>query len=217
VVANRERRHWPDDVALLRAATSRHQAQSASDELLGFVSLARLASGSPTIRDIGALAASQLRQIAPGATFVLFAMNDQKSAVISHHAAGPAASRLAPMTIRLGECITGWVAANARTMTDSDAALDLGPGFEDVLRFAVSVPLVFDGEVAGVLTAYGFEPFGHELALTLEMVAPHLASALTASATEASKPLVIEPRRGRRKTLSVVPRPSVAETRSVVA
>lgn len=50
-----------------------------------------------------------------------------------------------------------------------------------MLRFAVSVPLVLDADVAGVPTAYGPEPFGHELALKLEMLAPHLAAALKAA------------------------------------
>jgi putative nucleotidyltransferase with HDIG domain len=202
------------------ADSGAHQTQSASDEVLGFVSLARLAAGSPTIRDVGALAASQLLQIAPGATFVLFAVDDQKSAVISHHAAGPAASRLAPMTIRLGESITGWVAANARSMINSDAALDLGPGVEDVLRFSASVPLIADTEAVGVLTLYGHEPFAHELALTLEMIAPHLAAALTCATRTLLVPAVsAEGRTTGRNGLSIVQRPAHCDrdSRSAVA
>ena len=154
-----------------------------SDELLGFVSLARLTSGSPTVRDIGVVAWSQLRQLAPRATVALFTLDESKTSVVAQHIAGPAANRVPALSIGLGERITGWVAANSRSMTDADAALDLGKGLDDVVRYALSTPLVADREVVGVLTLYGPEPFGHQLALTVEMIGPHLARALAAALT----------------------------------
>jgi hypothetical protein len=45
-----------------------------------------------------------------------------------------------PLMFAMGERITGWVAATSRSMSDADAALDLGKGLEDVWRFATSIP-----------------------------------------------------------------------------
>jgi putative nucleotidyltransferase with HDIG domain len=181
---------------------------SASDDLLGFVSLAHLAAGSPTVRDVGAFAWCQLRQLAPRATLALFTVNESKASIGAQHIAGPSADRVPAMTIGMGERITGWVAANSRTITDSDASLDLGKGFDDVLRFALATPLVADAGVVGVLTLYGPEPFGHQLALTLEMIGPHLAKAVaSALAAEAKHPPIVsesDPRTPKRRGLSLV-------------
>jgi putative nucleotidyltransferase with HDIG domain len=181
---------------------------SASDDLLGFVSLAHLASGSPTVRDVGAFAWCQLRQLAPRATMALFTVNESKASVVAQHIAGPSADRVPAMTIAMGERITGWVAANSRTITDSDASLDLGKGFDDVLCFALATPLLADSGVVGVLTLYGPDPLGHQLALTLEMIGPHVAKAVTSAlAAEAMHPPIVsesDSRIPRRKGLSLV-------------
>jgi putative nucleotidyltransferase with HDIG domain len=164
------------------------QAHS-SDDLFGFVSLAGLASGSPTVRDIGVLAWSLLRPVTPEATFALFAVDDTKGSVIVRHIAGPAADRLSPMTIAVGERISGWTAATSRTMLNADASLELGKGFEDVLRWTLSVPLIADNGVMGVVTLYGREPFAQQAAFTIEMIAPHLVKALAAArSAEAESP-----------------------------
>jgi putative nucleotidyltransferase with HDIG domain len=180
---------------------------SSPDDLLAFVSLARLTSGAPAVADIGAFAWSQLRQLAPRATMSLFTLDESKGSVVSQHVDGAAADRLPRMAIRLGDRITGWVAANARSMTDADAALDLGAGFEDVGRFALSLPLVTERGLVGVVTLYGPEAFGHQVALTVEMIGPHLAKALTAAVTAAA----MQPPSGResesrasRRTLNLV-------------
>lgn len=191
------------------AALPRAMAGSMSDDLLGFVGLARLASGSPAVRDVGAFTWSQLRHLAPGATLALFTLDESKAAVVSRYIAGAAADRVPAMSILVGDRITGWVAANSRPMTDADAALDLGTGFEDAVRFALSMPLVADGSVVGVLTLYGHEPFGDQLALTVEMIGPHLAQAVTfamaAEATNYTAPEAVN-RSSKRRGLSLVSR-----------
>ena len=189
------------------AASLRPTASAVSDDLLGFVSLARLASGSPAVRDVGAFAWSQLRHLAPGATLALFTVDESRTVVVSRYIAGATADRVPAMTIPVGERITGWVAANSRPMADANAALDVGTGFEDALRFALSMPLVADGSVVGVLTLYAREPFGDQLSLTVEMIGPHLAKAVTsAMAAEATDVTAAETvsRSAKRRGLSLV-------------
>jgi hypothetical protein len=91
------------------------------------------------------------------------------------------------MTIGVGERISGWVAAHGRAIVDADAALDVGKRVDRSLTFALSTPLAGDGGIVGVMTLYGPEPFGHQIALTIEMIGPHLAKAVaTAIAAEAT-------------------------------
>jgi putative nucleotidyltransferase with HDIG domain len=149
-----------------------------SEELLAFVSLARLASGTPSFGDIGALASGHLRQVAPGATLALFIVDPIRNAVVARYTTGPAASDLAGMVIGIGERITGWVAANARTMVNADAALDLGREGGPDVQFATAIPLIADGSPVGVMVLYAANPFPDDQTRRLEMIAPHLATSL---------------------------------------
>jgi putative nucleotidyltransferase with HDIG domain len=200
----------PVPVPSAPAAPSDAKAASVSDDLLGFVSLARLTSGSAAVHDVGAFAWSQLRSIAPGATLALFTLDESRTSVVAQYVAGSASQRIPAMTIGVGERITGWVAANARSMVDADAALDLGKGFDDVVRFAASIPLMTEGGVIGVLTLYSSERFGHQLALTIEMIGPHLgravASAAAAEQAGVATVLDTEHRASKRRGLSLVSR-----------
>ena len=64
---------------------------AAPAELLAFVSLARLAAGTPTLADIGALAGGHLRHVAPGATVALFGLDSHAQPAhraVRHRAGG---------------------------------------------------------------------------------------------------------------------------------
>jgi putative nucleotidyltransferase with HDIG domain len=191
-IRNRATTVAPDGPAAATTSTP-PAVQTPSDDLFGFVSLARFTSGSATVRDVGAFAWSQLRHFAPRVTAALFVVDESKVSLVAQHIAGPAADRVPLMTIGVGERISGWVAANRRSMTDADAALELGKGCDAGLRFALSTPLVADGGLVGVLTLYGPEPLGHQLALSLEMIGPHLAKAVaSAVAAQAMHPSVAD-------------------------
>ncbi|MGQ0732271.1 MAG: GAF domain-containing protein, partial [Acidobacteriota bacterium] len=151
------------------------------DELLAFVSLARLASGTPTVADVGALAWAHIRHLVPGATLAIYTRDDARHALVARFAAGPAASCLQGRVVGVGERLTGWVAANGRAVINSDARLDLADAPDDV-RIAVALPLVVDGAAVGVMTLYAAEPLSADRSRMLEMITPHLALAM-ASAT----------------------------------
>ncbi|MGH9386069.1 MAG: HD domain-containing phosphohydrolase [Vicinamibacterales bacterium] len=154
-----------------------------SEELLAFVSLARVATRTPTVTDIGALAWGHIRQIAPGASLALFTMDNSQTALVAQYTAGPAAAALAGASVNVGQRLTGWAAANARAVVNSDARLDVDHATEEGLRFALAVPLASEGAVVGVITLYAPEPFAEDRSRMLEMIAPHLATAV-ASARE---------------------------------
>ena len=164
-----------------------------TSELLAFVSLARLASGTPTLADVGALADGHLRQLAPGATIALFGLDASGTAVTAHFTAGPAAEFVNGVSMRLGERLTGWVAANMRSMANADPRLDLGAGTPAGLRHATATPLVVDGELTGALTVYGAEPLTDDQSRTLDMIAPQLAVAVAAIQRGAAQAPALRP------------------------
>jgi GAF domain-containing protein len=148
-----------------------------SDELLAFVSLARVTSRTATQRDVGILAWGYMRHLAPRTTFALFSVEPARGMLVSQYAAGPAAKTLEGLTIGIGQRVSGWVAANWRPMFNAEARLDLDDRNDDV-RFAASMPLVADDRLVGVLTLYSAEPFAETQTRRLEMITPHVAAAL---------------------------------------
>jgi putative nucleotidyltransferase with HDIG domain len=145
-----------------------------ADPLLAFVSLARIVSQRPTLQDLGALAARQLHELAPGATVVLFTIDAGRGVLAPAYAAGPDAARVGELAIDIGRQVSGWVAATWQPMINADARIDLA-GSAGWLRFTIALPLVADGRLAGVLTLYAPEPFSDRQAQRLEMIAPHFA------------------------------------------
>ncbi len=152
---------------------------AASAELLAFVSLARLASGSPTLADIGALADGPIRHIAPGATFALFGLDAAAGTVSAQYVAGTGAGAVSGLAIRLGERLSGWSAAMQQSVANGDARLDLLDTTPADLRYACASPLIADGAAVGVLTLYSTAPLGDDQCRMLDMIAPHLAAAVS--------------------------------------
>lgn len=162
-------------------------AAESSDELLAFVSLSRVVSRTATIRDIGVIIAGNLRQLAPGATLALMTLDTSRGSLTVQHATGPAASRLSSVSIAIGHRISGWVAANWRPMINAEARLDLDD-LADELRYALSVPLVAENRMLGVLTIYSAEQFSDLQSRRIEMITPHLATSLASVDLSEQKP-----------------------------
>ena len=158
-------------------------AAPASDEVLAFVSLARVAAGEVATADVLALASSLLRDLVPGATaawYILGAGSDRLAVV---DAVGPAAAALRGMTVGLGERLTGWVGATRQVIVNSDAALDLGERATSVvpaLASCMSAPLVTGKSLVGVLSLYAPErkAFTDDHGRLIQMITPHIAQAI---------------------------------------
>ena len=88
---------------------------------------------------------------------------------------------LIPGVRSLGHGVTGWVASTRTLMANSDAALDFGdatPETNPHVRMCVAVPIVHDGELAGVLTVYSPCAFTEPDRLIVEVMAEELGPLL---------------------------------------
>lgn len=154
---------------------------AAPGDLLAFVSVARLATGSGTTSDVLALSTGLIRTLVPKTSGAWFVPNAGSRELNVAAAFGPAASVLNGLSIRVGEKLTGWVAANERSIVNSDPVLDLGDAAAAVnprLRSSLSVPLKSGEVLVGVLTLYASEPFTDDQERLLGLLAPHVAQGL---------------------------------------
>ena len=91
--------------------------------------------------------------------------------------------QMSAISLRLGEGVSGWVAANRQVMINSEAALDLGDRADAgvPLKYALCAPLITRESLVGTITLYGETAFTESQSRLVQIVAPHLAQAVWAS------------------------------------
>ena len=146
------------------------------DSLAALANLARIVSGRPTATDVASMIWAHVRHIVPQASCAFFVNEPARDSVAVRFVSGEASAVLQGSEIKLGDRLTGWVAENQQPIVNSEAQLDLGPEAAFLgLRFCLALPLVSEGQLAGVMSLYAKDAFTSEQAHTLENVLPHLA------------------------------------------
>ena len=154
-------------------------ASGVSDEVLAFVSLARLASGDGSVGDVLSLASNLVSEFAPGATIAWYTTDDKSPNLTLAHIAGPAAASVHGTALRVGDGLSGWVAAHRQMIANSEASLDLGVrASRGSLTHALGVPLIARDSLVGTLTLYAGGPFTESQSRLVQVVGPHLAQAI---------------------------------------
>ncbi len=151
-----------------------------SDDMLAFVSLARLTAGDASLGDVLSLASNLMTGLAPGATIAWYTVDEGSGHLVVRHASGPGASQACGATLRLGEGVSGWVAAQRQVIVNSEASLDLGTRARsgNPLEYAMSVPLIARESLVGTVTLYSPVSFSDTQSRLLQVIAPHLAQAV---------------------------------------
>jgi putative nucleotidyltransferase with HDIG domain len=163
---------------------------AASDDVLAFVSMARLAAGNAELSDVLALSSNLVRNLVPASSGAWFIADASRIALVAAEAFGPCAAQLRGQTVRVGEGLTGWVAANRQPIVNSDPALDVeGRLAASGLRIesCLSVPLLAGDTLVGVLSLYveGHKAFSDDVSRLVQMIAPHIAAAISQAKTAA--------------------------------
>jgi GAF domain-containing protein len=126
-----------------------------------------------------------VRQLTPSSAYAYFRYSSDKDDLTCEYVSSEKFSCLLGLRIRPGERVTGWVAANRQTISNSDATLDLGQAslvVEPRPRSAVSTPVVGpQGDFHGVLTAYSpvADVFTHRHVYAFEQLANAFAEYLS--------------------------------------
>jgi putative nucleotidyltransferase with HDIG domain len=125
-------------------------------DLQTFFNLGRALSGVTSTSQVGEILWIHLRKHLPASAFVLYGYDGANDTIVPVFTAGDGASEVNATPIPLGDRLSGWVAATAQTVMNSDARLDLDePAREhSSLRSALAVPITSDGRTAGVLSFY---------------------------------------------------------------
>ena len=123
-----------------------------------------------------------LLRLAPAGLVVFYRRDDAADEVVATYASGYCEALVRDVRMPLGHGVSGWVAANSRSVINADSALDLGhrldgidPGFRSVL----SIPLSLARGSVGVVTLYASQAhaFREEQRQAIELISGPMAEA----------------------------------------
>jgi putative nucleotidyltransferase with HDIG domain len=154
-----------------------------TEEMLTLFSLARGLASMNTLYDVGEVISKHLRRLVPSNLSVLYAHDLEADELVVVHASGEHSGSVAELRIGTGQRLSGWVAANRRTIRNSDPILDFGETIRAMsprLRSSLSTPLIFGGHLVGVLALYSStnDAFTEEHQRVIEVVARQVTPAV---------------------------------------
>ena len=139
--------------ALAAGSTRLDEIAASADEMLTLYELARALAGQAGTSDTGDVIAKHLRRLIPSSLCVFYIYDASTDELEAKHALGEAMSVVKGLKIPLGQRLSGWVAANRQTISNSDPSLDLGEVARCTtprLRSCLSTPLLSDDTLVGV-------------------------------------------------------------------
>jgi diguanylate cyclase (GGDEF)-like protein/putative nucleotidyltransferase with HDIG domain len=171
-----------DDASGFRTITE------AQREVFALHEIAQTIGSSLNMQDTVTLVSSKLRAIVPFDTCIIFLVDDKTGKAQAMHVAGEHADAFARRRMNVGDGITGWVIANARSMCNASPELDLVGVSEEIAKNYKGVlvsPLIREDGAFGAITLYSKNRTSYttEHVRLLESVAQHASSALNNALT----------------------------------
>jgi diguanylate cyclase (GGDEF)-like protein/putative nucleotidyltransferase with HDIG domain len=156
------------------------EISAGAEETLALYDLARALGGQVKFADAGDIVAKHLKRLIPSTLAVFYVYDETTDELEAKHAVGDGTSVVRGMRIRVGQRLSGWVAANKRTIANSDPILDLGDAgrtYPTRFRSCISTPLVSEDKLVGVLTIYSGETtaYGDDHRRIIEVVGRQVA------------------------------------------
>jgi len=137
---------------------------------------------SLSVADTLASLVSKIRRFVPYSSCAAYLLNAGDSRLLPHYCAGMYREVFEGIEMQLDRGLSGWAAANNRTLISANPELDFPytPVLQQAFRSCISVPLAVENTVVGVVTLYSNVPgqYQDEHVRLLEAVAPHSARAI---------------------------------------
>jgi diguanylate cyclase (GGDEF)-like protein/putative nucleotidyltransferase with HDIG domain len=132
---------------------------ASADQMLTMYELARALAGHVKMTDAADVIAKHLRRLIPWSLFVFYVYEPASDEIVARHLVGEGTSIVRGLRIALGGRLSGWVAANRQTISNSDPSLDLGELASSHLQLksCLSTALLSDDRLIGVLSLYSSE------------------------------------------------------------
>ncbi|HAF12534.1 MAG TPA: hypothetical protein DCK99_02295 [Blastocatellia bacterium] len=172
----------PNDDAGFRSITE------AQREVFALHEIAQTIGSSLNLSDTVTLVSNKLRAIVPFDTCIIFVVDEKSGKAVAEHVAGENYDAFDRRRMNVGDGITGWVIANARSMCNASPELDLVGLPEEIAtnyRGVLVSPLLREDGAFGAITLYSKSRTSYtmEHVRLLESVCQHASSALNNALT----------------------------------
>lgn len=159
------------------------EISASTDEMLTLFDLARSLSPSMSVSDVADIISKHVRRLVPCSLCVFYVFDSAADELVAAHVSGEQAGVIAGLRIARGQRLSGWVAANRRTIRNSDPVLDFGESARAMTprpRSCLSTPLIAKSELVGVLTLYSSnrDGFSVDHERVLEIISGQVAPVL---------------------------------------
>jgi diguanylate cyclase (GGDEF)-like protein/putative nucleotidyltransferase with HDIG domain len=160
----------------------------AQREVFALHEIAQTIGSSLNLNDTVTLVSSKLRAIVPFDICIIYIVDEKSGKAVAVHVAGEHVDALLRRRINVGDGITGWVIANARTMCNTSPELDMVGVPEEIAKSVRGVlvsPLINEAGAFGAITLYSksITAYSTEHVRLLESVSLHASSALNNAIT----------------------------------
>ncbi|MDQ6653782.1 MAG: diguanylate cyclase [Acidobacteriota bacterium] len=172
----------PDNDAGFRSITE------AQREVFALHEIAQTIGSSLNFSDTVTLVSNKLRSIVPFDTCIIFIVDEKSGKAVAEHVAGEHSDAFLRRGMNVGDGISGWVIANARSMCNASPELDLVGVAEEIASNYKGVlvsPLLREDGAFGAITLYSKSrtSYSTEHVRLLESVCQHASSALNNALT----------------------------------
>ncbi len=159
-----------------------HDIASAHKEIQAAYEISQTVGKSLSVSETLALLGAKIRKMIPCEGCSIYMLNSQTNTVVPYFATGFHSEILEEVEMRIGDGVTGWVAANNQTLFNVSPAPDFNeqPLLKAIFHGCLSIPLAIEENVLGVITLYSRQPdqYREEHLRLMETVARQAASAI---------------------------------------
>jgi len=178
----------PDTLGTPDHSSGFRSITEAQREVFALHEIAQTIGSSLNLNDTVTLVTNKLRAIVPFDTCIIFTVDDKSGKAVAAHSAGEHVELFSRRRMQVGDGITGWVIANARSMCNASPELDLVGIPDDIAKQFLGVlvsPLLREDGAFGAITLYSKSrtSYTSEHVRLLESVAQHASSALNNALT----------------------------------
>ncbi len=160
-----------------------HDIASTHREMQAVYEISQNIGRSLSIKETLAYLAGRIKRFVPYSACSVYLASTDDDRLLPHHVSGMYKDVLEGVEIKVGESVTGWVAAHNKALINVSPELDF-PHIE-ILRQAfkscLAVPLSMETSVVGVITLYsdGPDTYNDQHLRLMEAIAPHSAAAIS--------------------------------------
>ena len=159
-----------------------HEIAATHVEIQALYEISRVLGKSLKVSETLSLLAEKIQKLVPYASCAIFLMDSQTDKLVPYHVAGLHAEELEGVNLRVGDGITGWVAAHKQYLMNVSPAPDFMDSevLHSAYRSCLVMPLSLNNSIVGVISLYSDQPsdYHQDHLRFMETIADHAATAI---------------------------------------